>query len=110
MIDLTLMELVGGSFSTAFKGLGLKVPIQETNDWGDAMLDIDDDGKTFLNYGKPVQEVNDGLIAYQDKQAFDLLYSTLQEVRDIVHRGIKDGQQGYKRALLKAQEKLRGIE
>lgn len=53
---------------------------------------------------------NHPVVIAQNKQAFALLYETLQEVRDIIHRGIRDGKKGHKRALLKAQEKLRGVE
>lgn len=116
------------------------------------MLDYNDEGRPFLNYGEKVQpskdicnsmsakeaedhmpddiseildrgfdrrqlglklatqEQKDMIVAYQDKQAFNLLYETLQEVHEILHRGIRDGEKGYKRAILKAEEKLRGIE
>jgi hypothetical protein len=44
-----------------------------------------------------------------DKQAFDVLDNTLLEVGDIIQRGIRDGEKGYRKALHDAMKKLREV-
>lgn len=61
------------------------------------MLDIDSGGKSFLNYGEPIEK-------YQDDQAFDKLYEDRLEILAILHRAIRDGEKGYKRAIHQIME------
>lgn len=104
------------------------------------MLDIDNEGKLFLNYGEDpppkmaenpdlpeppnpilqlgfkvpgqpsIEETNDWALAHRDKQAFDKLYDDIQEIHTISHRAIRGGTTRYKEALRKIMEICQGME
>lgn len=44
-----------------------------------------------------------------DEQAFGKLYDALQEVKSIVHRGIREGERGHKKALHDAMKVLNEV-
>ena len=78
-------------------------------------MSITDGGLGFVVPNQPsVQEVNDWIIKSglqnQNKQAFNTLYSALQDIGTITQRGIKDGEAGHKKALQKIMEICRGVE